>query len=66
MVQKGVAVMRPLLLWTAVALMLLGAGMLIVGIGSTAPWIAMVTLGITWVVIDRVKWGAAGRRRLPL
>jgi hypothetical protein len=54
--------MRPLLLWIAVPLMLLGAGMLIAGIGSTALWLAVVTLGIALVVIGRVKPGAAGRR----
>lgn len=54
--------MKPLLLWTAVPLMLLGAGMLIAGVGSTALWIAVVTLGIALVVIGRVKPGVAGRR----
>ena len=54
--------MKPLLLWIAVPLMLLGAGMLIAGIGSTALWIAMITVGIAFVVIGRVKPGAAGRQ----
>jgi hypothetical protein len=59
---KWGAVMKPLLLWLAVPLMLLGASMLIAGIGSTALWIAVVTVGIALVVIGRVKPGAAGRR----
>jgi hypothetical protein len=54
--------MRPLLLWIAVPLMLLGAGMLVAGLGSTALWIAVVTVGIALVVIGRVKPRAAGRR----
>lgn len=54
--------MKPLLLWTAVPLMLLGAGMLIAGVGSTALWIAVITVGIALVVIGRAKPGAAGRR----
>jgi hypothetical protein len=59
---NGGAVMKPLLLWIAVPLMLLGASMLVAGIGSTALWIAAVTVGIALVVIGRVKPGAAGRR----
>lgn len=43
--------MRALLRWIAVPLMLLGAGMLIAGIGSTALWIAVITLGIALAVI---------------
>ena len=55
--------MKPLLLWLAVPLMLLGASMLIAGIGSTALWIAVVTVGIALVVIGRVKPGLAPRLR---
>jgi hypothetical protein len=54
--------MKPLLLWIAVPLMLLGATMLVAGIGSTALWIAVVTVGIALVVIGRVNPGAARRR----
>jgi hypothetical protein len=57
-----VLVMKPLLLWIAVPMMLLGASMLVAGIGSTALWIAVVTVGIALVVIGQVKPGAAGRR----
>jgi hypothetical protein len=53
--------MKPLLLWIAVPLMLLGASMLIAGVGSTTLWIAVVTVGIVLVVIGRVRPGAAGR-----
>jgi hypothetical protein len=59
---NGGALMKPLLLWTAVPLMLLGAGMLVAGIGSTALWIAVITVGIALVVIGRARPGAAGRR----
>lgn len=59
---NGGAVMKPLLLWIVVPLLLLGAGMLIAGIGSTALWIAVITVGIALVAIGRVKPGAAGRR----
>lgn len=54
--------MRPLVFWIAVPLTLLGASMLIAGIGSTALWFALVALGFALVVIDRVKPGTAGRR----
>jgi hypothetical protein len=58
----GGAVVKPLLLGIAVPLMLLGASMLVAGIGSTALWIAIITGGITLVAISRVKPGAAGRQ----
>jgi hypothetical protein len=54
--------MKPLLPWIAVPLMLLGASMLVAGIGSSALWISVVTVGIVLVIIGRVKPGAAGRR----
>jgi hypothetical protein len=53
------AVMTPLV-WIAVALMLVGAFMLVAGIGAPALWIAVVTVGIALVAIDRVR----GRRSL--
>ena len=59
---NGGAVMKSLLLWIAVPLMLLGAGMLVAGIGSTALWIAVIAVGIALVAIGQVKPGAAGRR----
>ena len=54
--------MRPLLLWLAVPLMLLGASLLIAGLGSTAVWTAVVTVSVALVVIGGVKPAAAGRR----
>ena len=59
---NGGVVMKPLLLWIAVPLMLLGASMLVAGVGSSGQWIAAVTVGIALVVIGRVKPGTAGRR----
>ena len=44
-----------LLVWIAVALMAVGAVMLIAGIGAPGPWIAVVTIGIALVVIDRTR-----------
>ena len=60
---NGGAVMKPLLPWIAVPMLLLGASMLVAGIGSTALWIAVVTVGISGLVaLSRVKLGTAGRR----
>ena len=53
--------MKPLL-WIAVALMLPGAAMLVTGIGSSALWIAVITVGIALVVVDRVRPRATPRR----
>jgi hypothetical protein len=43
------------LLWVAVVLMLVGAVLLIAGIGAPALWIAAITVGIVLVVIDRTR-----------
>jgi len=43
--------------WIAVVLMLMGAVMLIAGIGAPGLWIAVVTVGIALVVIDRTRSG---------
>lgn len=42
-------------LWTAVVLMLFGAVMLVAGVGMSALWIAVVTVGIALVAIDRSR-----------
>ena len=39
----------------AVVLMVMGAVMLIAGIGAPGRWIAVVTVGIALVVIDRTR-----------
>ena len=59
---NGGAVMKSFLLWIAVPMMLLGAGMLIAGIGSTAQWIAVIAVGIAFVAIGQGKPGSARRR----
>ena len=41
--------------WIAVVLMLMGAVMLIAGVGPPGLWIAVVTVGIALVVIDRTR-----------
>jgi hypothetical protein len=46
--------MRPLL-WTAVTLMLVGAALLVAGIGAPALWIAVIAVGIASVVISGVR-----------
>jgi hypothetical protein len=43
------------LVWIAVALMVAGAVMLVAGIGAPGLWIAVVTVGIAVVVIDRTR-----------
>jgi hypothetical protein len=52
--RKGDAVMTPLVRLAAV-MMLLGAVMLVAGIGASALWIAVVTVGIAIVAIDRTR-----------
>ena len=59
---NGGAVMKSFLLWIAVPMMLLGAGMLVAGIGSTAQWIAVIAVGIAFVAIGQGKPGSARRR----
>jgi hypothetical protein len=50
---KGAA-MTPFV-WMAVVLMVMGAIMLIAGIGAPGLWIAVVTVGIALVAIDRTR-----------
>lgn len=58
----GVVMKKSLLLWIAVPLLLLAAAMLIAGIGASALWFAVVTIGICLVVIGGVRRGATGHR----
>jgi len=44
--------MKHILAWLAVPLLLIGAAMLIGGVGTTALWIAVITVGIALVAID--------------
>ena len=41
--------------WMAVVLMVMGAIMLIAGVGAPGLWIAVVTVGIALVAIDRTR-----------
>jgi membrane-bound ClpP family serine protease len=41
--------------WIAVALMLTGAVMLVADAGAPALWIAVITVGIALVAIDRIR-----------
>jgi hypothetical protein len=40
------------LIWIAVALMLTGAALLILGVGAAGLWIAVITVGIVLVAVD--------------
>lgn len=44
--------MKQPLNWLAVALMLVGAVMLVSGVGVAALWIAAITIGIALVAVD--------------
>jgi hypothetical protein len=44
-----------LLVWIAVALMVVGAVMLIAGSGAPGLWISVIAVGIALVVIDRTQ-----------
>jgi uncharacterized membrane-anchored protein len=46
--------MRPTV-WIAVALLLLGAIMLLTGVGAAGLWIAVITVGIALVVIYALR-----------
>ena len=53
--------MERLYAWAAIPLLLLGAAMLIMGIGATALWIAVVMLGCALAVVSQLP-GAMGHR----
>jgi hypothetical protein len=38
--------------WIAVVLLLVGAAMLVAGVGAAGLWISVITIGIALVVID--------------
>jgi hypothetical protein len=59
---EGGAVMKRLLPWIAVPLLLLGAAMLIAGIGEASLWIAVTLVGAALVIIGQVKPNATGRQ----
>jgi hypothetical protein len=44
--------MRQPLIWIAVPLMLIGAVLLVTGVGAAGLWIAVITVGIALVAID--------------
>ena len=46
-------------LWAAVTLMLLGAVLLVTGVGASALWIAVIAVGVALVAIE------VTRRRRP-
>ena len=50
-VEGGIAVTQPLI-WIAVPLMLIGAVLLVAGVGAAGLWIALITAGVALVAID--------------
>jgi hypothetical protein len=44
-----------LLVWIAVALLVVGAVLLIAGVGASGLWIAVIAIGLALVVIDRTQ-----------
>ena len=48
-------ILMSLFIWTAVALMLVGAVLLIAGVGAAGLWIGVVTVGVALVVADRTR-----------
>jgi len=45
-------------LWVAIALMLVGALLLVVGTGSSALWIAVIAVGIALVAVEQRRRAA--------
>lgn len=54
--------MRQPLIWTAAAIMLTGAVMLVLGVGAAGLWIAVITVGIAIVAIDGYRHGHGPHR----
>jgi hypothetical protein len=46
--------MRPVL-WIAIALLLVGAILLVAGVGAAGLWIGVITVGIALVAVDRAR-----------
>jgi len=44
--------MKQPLIWLAVALLLVGAVLLVTGVGASGLWIGVITVGIALVAID--------------
>jgi hypothetical protein len=51
-IEEVSVMMRQPLNWIAAALMLVGAVMLVLGVGAAGLWIAVITVGIVVVAID--------------
>jgi hypothetical protein len=43
------------MLWAAVVLMLVGAGMLVADVGAAALWIAVIAVGVAMVAIVQTR-----------
>jgi hypothetical protein len=62
-VLKEVSTMRQPLIWIAVPLLLIGAVLLVAGVGASGLWIAVITIGIALVAIDGY-WRRRGHHRV--
>jgi hypothetical protein len=49
------------IVWLAAVLMLIGAVMLVTGVGAAGLWIAVITIGIGLLVADRTRTGRSQR-----
>jgi len=58
-VPKEASAMRQPLIWIAVVLMLVGAVLLVAGVGAAGLWIAVIAVGIALVAME----GYRGRQR---
>jgi hypothetical protein len=48
-----------MLAWIAAAVALIGAGMLVAGVGAPALWIAVITVAIALTVVAAVRSGTS-------
>ena len=53
--------MKQPIIWIAVVLMLVGAVLLVAGVGAAGLWIGVITVGIALVVIESYR-GRQGHR----
>jgi hypothetical protein len=47
--------MKTALIWVAVVMMVTGAVLLVVGVGASALWIAVITVGIALTAIELTR-----------
>jgi hypothetical protein len=52
---REVSAMRQPLIWVAVALLLVGAVLLVVGVGAAGLWIGVIAVGLALVAIEAYR-----------